>query len=33
MNRKDNPEINPYTYDQFIFDKGNKTYNEEKTVS
>ena len=32
-NSLENPEINPFTYGQLIFNKGGKLYNGEKTVS
>ena len=31
-NRIENPEINPYTFGQLIFDKGGKNINGKKTV-
>ena len=33
MNRIDNPEINPDTYDQLIFNKGGKNIKWEKDFS
>ena len=32
-NRGENPEINPHTYVQLIYDKKGKKFNGEKTVS
>ena len=32
-NRIENPEINPHTYSQLTYDKGDKNYNGENTVS